>query len=152
MENGKRNITTPAEKILSEAICAHVSSSLLAFISINELPQIMHNKINIPQLTNRSFLITMGKGQQSVGERKYFFIARVTRSSKLCYIQYTIMGKISLKDIVQKRQKILVKKTQRKKPVKYWISWMIFKIFCMPKENIRCLSYYREWMQVARMV
>ena len=56
------SITMPAEKIRSDAIWAHVSSSLLAFISMNELPQIIHNKINIPQLKSLSFFIMMRKG------------------------------------------------------------------------------------------
>jgi hypothetical protein len=66
-------MTTPAEKILSEAICAQLSSSLLAFIRMKELPQIMHNKINIPQLTNRSFFIMMRKGQQSASTKQFFY-------------------------------------------------------------------------------
>jgi len=45
---------------------------------MKELPQIMHNKINIPQLTNRSFFIMMGKGQQSASEQSNFF-ALVTK-------------------------------------------------------------------------
>ena len=60
MANG--SITMPAEKIRSEAIWAHVSASLLAFINMNELPQMIHNKINIPQLTSLSFFIMMRKG------------------------------------------------------------------------------------------
>ena len=86
----KGNITIPAENMRSEAIWAQVSSSLLAFIRINELPQIIHNKINIPQLTNLSFLIMMrlsgyrfrsywkkyfvqaAKGQQSTAEESIF--------------------------------------------------------------------------------
>ena len=55
-------ITMPAEKIRNDAICAHVSSSLLTFIRMKELPQIMHSKINIPQLTSLSFFILMRKG------------------------------------------------------------------------------------------
>jgi hypothetical protein len=39
MENGRR--TTPAEKILSAPICGPDNCSLLCFIRINELPQIM---------------------------------------------------------------------------------------------------------------
>lgn len=34
----------------SDAICAAVKASLLNFINIKELPQIMDNKIKIPQL------------------------------------------------------------------------------------------------------
>jgi len=78
-------MTAPAEKILREAIWAQVSSSLLAFIRINELPQIIHSTTNIAQLTNRSFFIMMGKGQQSSSERSNFFI--------LCVIQITVYGK-----------------------------------------------------------
>src|SRR4030095_7712161 len=97
----------PAEKILSEAICAQVSSSLLAFIRMKELPQIMHSKINIPQFTNRSFFIMMRKDQQSAAERSNFFI--------LCVIQLTVMGKISLKETSTRAPKEFDKDTTKKK-------------------------------------
>ena len=52
-----------AEKILSEANCDQLSASLLAFIRINELPQMIHNKLKIPQLKSLSFFIK--KAQRS---------------------------------------------------------------------------------------
>lgn len=54
-------MTTPAEKILRDAICAQLNSSLLAFIRMKELPQMIQSKINIPQLTARSFFISDGQ-------------------------------------------------------------------------------------------
>lgn len=64
----------PAEKILREAICAQVSSSLLAFIKMKELPQIIHNKINIPQLTTRSFFINNGQRSAISVRTNHFFL------------------------------------------------------------------------------
>lgn len=64
----------PAEKILTEAICAALNPSLPQRIRINELPQMMQSKIKIPQLINPSFFIIADKGQQSETERYKFFI------------------------------------------------------------------------------
>ena len=72
---------------------------------MKELPQIIHNKINIPQLTNRSFFIM--KGHQSISERSNFFI--------LCIIQINVMGKISLKDTSTRAPKDLDKDITKKK-------------------------------------
>ena len=65
-------MTIPPEKILSEAIWSQVNSSLLAFIRIKELPQIIHSKTNIPQLISLSFFIMMGKGQETGLEQSNF--------------------------------------------------------------------------------
>src|SRR5688572_23693537 len=97
----------PAEKILSDAICAQVRSSLLAFIKMKELPQMMHIKINIPQLTSLSFFMLMRKGHYSVSEQGIFFI--------LWFIQNTGMAKISLKEISTRAPKDFEKDSTKKK-------------------------------------
>jgi hypothetical protein len=48
--NGRK--TMPAEKIRNAAICAALISSLLYFITMNELPQIKDSRIKIVQLSS----------------------------------------------------------------------------------------------------
>ena len=110
-------MTIPAEKIRREAICAQVSSFLLAFIRIKELPQIKHNKINIPQLISLSFFILMRKVHQSTLEQPFFLhvFRRFSRSGILCVNQKTTMKQLSLKDTSTRAPKDFEKDATKKK-------------------------------------